>query len=189
MSAYAAFLRGMNLGRRRITNAELREHFERLGFDSVGTFRASGNVVFEHGNGVGAGAEQRRCELQERIEGGLAGALGYPVPTFVRSAGELREIASFEPFEAERVRRSAGKLQVSLLARSPSDRERAKVLSLATGEDALAFGRRELYWLPSGGISDSELDTDAVTGLLGSSTMRTVGTIEAIVRRFLAPGK
>ena len=43
----AAFLRGMNLGNRRISNADLRAEFESLGFQSVATFRASGNVVFE----------------------------------------------------------------------------------------------------------------------------------------------
>jgi uncharacterized protein (DUF1697 family) len=187
MSAFVAFLRGMNLGGRRITNEELREHFERLGFASVATFRASGNVVFEHGNG-GSEADKQREQLEGQIEKGLAGALGYEVPTFVRSADELCKIASEQPFPAAAVDRSRGKLQISLLAREPSERERAKVLSMATDEDALAFGPRELYWLPSGGISDSELDTDAIAGLLGSSTMRTKGTIEAIAARFFRAG-
>ena len=46
MARYVAFLRGMNLGNRRIKNHELRAEFERLGFEEVATFRASGNVVF-----------------------------------------------------------------------------------------------------------------------------------------------
>ena len=47
MTLHAAFLRGMNVGGQRITNAELRDEFEALGFESVTTFRASGNVIFE----------------------------------------------------------------------------------------------------------------------------------------------
>ena len=47
MARYVAFLRGMNLGRRRITNDALRAEFEALGFGGVATFLASGNVIFE----------------------------------------------------------------------------------------------------------------------------------------------
>ena len=40
MSRYVAFLRGMNLGGRRITNDALRAQFEALDCDEVATFRA-----------------------------------------------------------------------------------------------------------------------------------------------------
>ncbi len=46
MERYVAFLRGMNLGNRRIKNEELRAEFEAMGFEEVATFRASGNVIF-----------------------------------------------------------------------------------------------------------------------------------------------
>ncbi len=49
MNRYIAFLRGMNIGGRRITNDGLRSHFEALGCEEVATFRASGNVVFAKG--------------------------------------------------------------------------------------------------------------------------------------------
>ena len=46
MDRYIAFLGGMNLGGRRITNDDLSSHFEALGCEEVATFRASGNVIF-----------------------------------------------------------------------------------------------------------------------------------------------
>ena len=46
MERCVAFLRGMNLGGRRIKNEQLRAEFEALGYADVGTFRASGNVLF-----------------------------------------------------------------------------------------------------------------------------------------------
>ncbi len=46
MARYAAFLRGMNLGNRRITNDELCRALAGLGLDSPAAFLASGNVVF-----------------------------------------------------------------------------------------------------------------------------------------------
>jgi uncharacterized protein (DUF1697 family) len=47
MDRYVAFLRGINLGGRRIKNEELRRHFEEIGLEEVATFRASGNVIEE----------------------------------------------------------------------------------------------------------------------------------------------
>lgn len=52
-----------------------------------------------------------------------------------------------------------------------------------TDEDLLAIEGRELYWLPSGGISESELDLRAIDAALGPGTMRTMGTVEQIAAK------
>ncbi|MGH2864969.1 MAG: DUF1697 domain-containing protein [Solirubrobacteraceae bacterium] len=179
MSLYAAFLRGMNVGGHRLTSDGLRGHFLAMGFTEVASFRASGNVVF-------AAEGRSQQQLTEQVERGLASLLGYAVPTFVRSERELRTIASRKPFAAEQVRAAGGKLQVSLLGSSPSPEVRSEVLALAGEQDALAFGERELYWLPSGGVLESSLDLRGIERLLGPSTMRTKGTIELITSRHFA---
>ena len=177
MSHHVAFLRGMNLGGRRISNADLRGAFERIGFEEVACFRASGNVIFAAPKG---GAE---AELGDRIEAGLADALGYEVPVFLRSSAQVRAIASREPFPPSQVEASAGKLQVALLAAAPGRRARDDALELATDEDRLAIQGSELYWLPSGGISESGLDLKALEAGIGPWTMRTMGTIEQIAAK------
>ena len=155
MTLHAAFLRGMNVGGHRITNAELRNEFDALGFKSVTTFRASGNVIFE-------ASGQSEGELIAEIESGLEESLGYAVPTFVRDEDELRAIADFDPFDLDAVAASKGKLQVSMLGSKPSAKARRVALALATEQDALEISERELYWLPSGGTLDSELDQGAL---------------------------
>jgi uncharacterized protein (DUF1697 family) len=177
MARYVAFLRGMNLGNRRLKNPELKAELERLGFEEVATFRASGNVIFEAGGRAGEAA------LTKKIEAGLADGLGYEVPVFLRSAAEVAAIAAYQPFPAKAVATSKGKLQVSLLAKKPSAKARDSVLALASDEDKLAFEGRELYWLPSGGILESELDLNAVDKALGKDTRRTMGTIEQIAAK------
>ncbi|MGD0453905.1 MAG: DUF1697 domain-containing protein [Solirubrobacteraceae bacterium] len=179
MSLYAAFLRGMNIGGHRLTNDELRAHFVAMGFAEVATFRASGNVVF-------AGEARPPEQVQEQIEDGLAAALGYAVPTFIRTAAEVHAIAAAAPFEQERLRSSAGKLQVGLLAASPSAPARADALAQAGEQDGLVFEGREVYWLPSGGVLGSALDMTVLARLLGSMTIRTKGTIEQITAKHLA---
>lgn len=177
MKRYVAFLRGMNLGGRRVRNEELRAEFETLGFENVATFRASGNVIFASGGGS-------ESSLTAKIEAGLGEALGYEVPVFLRSCAEVTEIASGEPFDPKRVEASKGKLQVTVLAKKPTTAARKKIEALATDEDRLAIGGRELYWLPSGGISESNLDWKPIDATLGSGTMRTMGTVEQLASRY-----
>jgi uncharacterized protein (DUF1697 family) len=179
MNRYVAFLRGMNLGGRRIRNEELSAEFEALGFAEVACFRASGNVVF-------ATEESDEATLTVQVEAGLGEALGYAVPVFLRDEAELRAIATREPFDPDAVAASKGKLQVAFLPTAPSGSGRKEALALATGEDRLAVEGRELYWLPSGGVSESDLDLKALEAALGPWTMRTKGTVDQIVVRHFA---
>ena len=171
---YAAFLRAVNLGRnRRVSGAELCAIFEELGLEDVASFRTSGNLVFEAPR-----------DMTAKIEKALEKALGYDVGVFLRTAGELEEIVAFQPFKPAQLKASKGKLQVSMLSAKPTAATRKKVLALATDEDRLAFGKRELYWLPSGGTMESTLDRQAIDKLLGPTTMRTKGTVEQLAAKF-----
>lgn len=180
MARHAAFLRGINLGsHRRSTSADLRSCFEGIGLEDVETFRTSGNVVFEAGRESGA-------KLTGRVERALAKSVGYDVTVFLRTAPEIQAIAAHQPFPAKLVEASDGKLQVSMLSKKPAAAARKRVLALASEEDRLAFGDRELYWLPSGGMRDSALDLKAAEKQLGAWTMRTKGTVELLAAKFFA---
>jgi uncharacterized protein (DUF1697 family) len=171
MARHAAFLRAVNLGRQRQASSKaLREAFEAEGFEDVATFRTSGNVVFD-------GPSR---DLTARIEHALQRALGFEVPVFLRTAKEVRAIAADDPFDES----LQGKLQVALLLEKPRAAARKQVLALATDDDLLAFGDRELYWLPSGGTQQSKLDLATITDVLGPTTMRTKGTIEQMAAKF-----
>jgi uncharacterized protein (DUF1697 family) len=178
MDSYVAFLRGMNLGGRRIKNEELRRHFEEMGFGEVATFRASGNVTFA------SPKREAESKLAKRVEAELDKRLGYDVPVFLRSIEEVVAIAAQKPFDPRLIEKSKGKLQISLLMKKPSATARKKVLALATDEDLLALEGRELYWLPSGGLLDSELNLKAIEATVGVDTRRTMGTIEQIAAKY-----
>jgi uncharacterized protein (DUF1697 family) len=167
----------MNVGgSHRVSNDELRTRFEEMGFVAVSPFRASGNVVFTAGR-------ESPSRITARIADELAASLGYQVATFLRSASEVRAIADSEPFPAAEIEAAGGKLQVSLLSEEPSAQARTDVLAMASDSDRLAFGERELYWLPSGGILESALDLKVLDTVLGQSTRRTKATIEQIAAR------
>src|ERR1044072_1700016 len=165
MSVYVAFLRGMNLGGRRITNDDLRAACEGLGLEEVETFRASGNVIFAAPSGKSSE------DVSAAVESGLAKALGYEVPVFLRSGSQVAAIAGREPFGVKQVKASKGKLQVALLPDKPGKLARKEAESMATGDDLLAVEGSELYWLPSGGTSETNLDLRELEAELGPWTM------------------
>jgi uncharacterized protein (DUF1697 family) len=178
MDRYVAFLRGMNLGGRRIKNEELRRHFEEMGFEEVATFRASGNVVFS------TPKREAESKLAARVEAELDQRLGYDVPVFLRSIEEVAAIAAQKPFDAAALKKSNGKLQVSLLAKKPTAAQKKKILAFATEQDRLSIAGREIYWLPSGGLLESELDLKGIEKIVGADTRRTMGTIEQIAAKY-----
>ena len=82
MQRYVAFLRWMNLGKRRLPMSRLKALFEELGFQDVDTFIASGNVLF-------SSPVTDPGKLETRIAGHLESSLGYGVDTFVRTLEQV----------------------------------------------------------------------------------------------------
>ena len=166
MPDHAAFLRGMGVGNRRPSKAELCGCFDKLGLTDVASFRASGNVVF---SGKAKAAD---------LEASLAEGLGYDVVAFLRTAAQVRAIAAADPFDG-----AEGKVQVVLLGRKPTAKAVRELEARAGEGDRLHFDGRELYWLPEGGTMDSPLGMDA-WGVLGANTMRTQGTMREMARKY-----
>ncbi len=177
MNRYVAFLRGMNLGRRRIKNPELCAAFEDIGFTNVSAFLASGNVIF--------GADDSEPQVVAvAIESGLKSILEYDVPTFLRTADEVNAIAAHNPF-ADVTSERTGKMQVAMIGRNVEQPDPASVLKLSNDADLLEIAGRELYWWPKGNFLDSQLDLNALESILGPFTIRTKNTIERLAVRFL----
>ena len=177
MNRYVAFLRGMNLGRRRIKNPELCAAFEDIGFTNVAAYLASGNVIFD-------AVDSDTDAVAVAIENGLRDSLDYEVPTFLRSADEVRAIAGCAPF-ADVTEERSGKMQVAMIGTEVDQPARDSALKLSNEADMLEIGGRELYWWPKGNFLDSELNLKVVEGLLGPMTIRTKGTVERLAAKFL----
>jgi len=104
MTRYAAFLRGVNLGRRTVRSADLRAAFEQMGFGDVRTLLASGNVLFDAGGERG---------LRRKIETGLRAAFGFDIGVVLRSRAALRAMVASDPYGGV-VESDAAKLHVTL---------------------------------------------------------------------------
>src|SRR5690606_32963382 len=109
-------------------------------------------------------------------------ALGYAVPTFLRSGNEIRRIECSTPF-ADRESVGRGKLQVVFLRQKPSVEGLKAVERFDSDADWLQVDERQLYWWPAAGITQSELDFKVLEKLLGTTTVRTKMTIERLVKK------
>ncbi|MCB9555305.1 MAG: DUF1697 domain-containing protein [Deltaproteobacteria bacterium] len=172
--SYVAFLRGMNLGRRRVKNEQLCACFEKLGLSDVWAFLASGNIAFR--------STKTPTMLVALIEAGLGESLGYAVPTVVRTASELALIAAHQPFGAQQRAQGNGKLQVGLREGVVDAKLKRRVLALQSASDQLAVHGSEIYWLPHEGVSASEVDLAAIDGV-GKITVRTQRTLQRLAAR------
>jgi uncharacterized protein (DUF1697 family) len=176
---YFTFLRAINTGNRRLSNERLLAPFHELGFTDVAAYQAAGNVTFRSADADAVD--------EERIEAAVADSYGFHAPTFVRTSGDLRSIVTAEPFAADELAGTAGKVQVTFLRDTPPPDLVDQLTALVPREDRVVVSGREWYWLPVAGISTSTMPVSRIEALLGEMTMRTLGTIARMAARFEEP--
>lgn len=174
-----AFLRGINVGGHTVTNAQLREVLEGLGYADAGTFIASGNLIFR--------SSKKPTTLEREISTALRSALGYDVATFVRTDAEVAAVAAFDPFPGEA--REGDTLHVGFLKEPVAADVADRVAALSGSVELLRVEGRELYWLIHGKLMDSAVGDRAVLKALGAeTTLRNVNTIRRMAAKFPPAG-
>jgi uncharacterized protein (DUF1697 family) len=153
--------------------------FEDLGFANVATFIASGNVIFESAN-------KDTDLLQTQIEHHLQEALGYSVPTFIRSSEELAAIASYQPFSTAEPNSDLHTLSVMFMSRVMPEDVQHKFLSFRTPIDEFHIHDREIYWLCRNKITESMVDWTRLgkTIAMPAVTVRNITTVRKLAARY-----
>jgi uncharacterized protein (DUF1697 family) len=140
MIKYVAFLRGINVGGKRLIKMEdLRRVVESLGLKNVRTFIASGNVLFET-------SQTNRDALTRKIEKKLLTAFGHDVPVALQTIDELKELLRTGPFK--KIKPSAEVMMcVTLLVAEPKDSPKLPFKSATENLDVLAIKNRAAFIL------------------------------------------
>lgn len=178
MQRYIALLGGINVGGHRVKMADLRLLFEALGFSQVATFIASGNVIFETSSTeVGL--------LQQQIEQHLAQALGYRVPTFLRTADEIAAVAHYQPFPDE-MSAAEHTLSVMFLTEPLPEEAQQTFLAFATPIDSFHIYNREIYWLCRAKTTESLVDWPRLGKALKMPpvTVRNITTVRKLAAKY-----
>ena len=140
MIKYAAFLRGINVGGKKLIKMEdLRRVVESIGLKNVRTFIASGNVLFET-------SQTNRDALTTKIEKKLLRAFGHDVPIVLQTIDELKDILRDGPFK--RIKPGADvMLCVTLLAAEPKSSPKLPLKSAIENLEVLAIKNRAAFIL------------------------------------------
>ncbi|MBI5498975.1 MAG: DUF1697 domain-containing protein [Deltaproteobacteria bacterium] len=172
--ACVALLRGINVGGKNIIRMEaLRASFEAMGFGSVRTLIASGNVVFR-----AARAESRKLEAS--IEKVLARDHGYEGKVVVRNLGEYARMMRAIPpgWGGEKGRR-----YYVLFLRHAIDR------ASLVGELEVNAGVEEVRYVPGAllwsarldGLTQSKMSKVMGKPIYGEMTVRNLNTTRKIL--------
>jgi len=163
MGAYVALLRAVNVGGTgKLPMSDLRAFCEKLGFGAVRTFIASGNVVFT--------SRKSEAAIKAALEKQLAAYAGKPVGVLVRSAAEMAQVLSDNPFP----KAAPNRVMALFLDCAPP----ADTLAGLRGrrDEQIQLGRREIYIHYDQGMGTSKLVIPAAkTGT--ARNMNTVATL------------
>ena len=135
---YVAFLRGINVGGRKVIRMEeLQKLFEGTGCSEVKTLLQSGNVIFSF-------QEQEIDIIAPSIEQHLEKELGYRVEIMLRTLEELASMVRSDPFNGRKETEDM-KLYVSFLLSEPDRKIPVPYISEKDGIEVISASAREAF--------------------------------------------
>ena len=175
MPRCAAFLRAVNVGGRVVKMDALKRIFESVGLAGVESFIASGNVVFSSKGVKG---------LDRKIAAALGKALGYEVPTFVRTLREIADLAGQRPFE-ERDAAAFPTYLVGFLSKKLDTESVERLSALESIDDLFHVRGRDFWWLSKHHQARPAITGRVLEKALGQpTTLRNVNTIRRMAEKF-----
>jgi uncharacterized protein (DUF1697 family) len=172
MAAYVALLRAVNVGSYgRMSMKDLQGWLADVGGTDITTYVQSGNVVFNADSSSPAG-------VAEALENRIAEACGLDVDVLVRTAKEIKKVATNNPFF--KPGSDPRTLHVTFLAEKP-DRDEVGALSAPPGPDQFHIAGREIYLYLPNGIGRTKLNNAFFGKLRMPATTRNWNTVTKLV--------
>jgi uncharacterized protein (DUF1697 family) len=170
---YIAFLRAINVSGRNVKMDLLKDLFEKSGFSNVETFIASGNVIFNS-------PAKDIALLEKKIENALRSDLGFDVSTFIRTPGELEEIAVYKPFKTK-----GEALNISFIKSPLSADATARLMNYKSDIDDFHIRGCEIYWQCLKKQSESKFSNAVLERAIQQpSTLRGLSTIQKMAEKY-----
>ena len=136
MARFVAFLRAVNVGRRTVAMATARDVLSGLGFEDVGSYVNSGNLLFS--------ATGRATDHESAIRAALEKEFGFELTTFVRTAAQVRALVDARPFG----QLAPGHTHFALLPLTRlTAREKKAVGAMSNERDEVVVRGRDVHWL------------------------------------------
>ena len=149
MTSFVALLRGINVGGRSLPMVQLRSICTTAGCRDVATYIQSGNVVFTH-------PTLASPALEATLERAILDATAFEVPVLVRTAAELGDIVTHNPFPGT----EGTKLVVWFLRSQEEGKRIAPFDTEPYAPETLGVRGREAYMFVPNGQGRSRLLVD-----------------------------
>src|SRR5689334_22380822 len=144
MGSFVALLRAVNVGGTgKLPMSELKAICEKLGFTSVRTYIASGNVVFA--------SRKSESAVKRDLEKALTAYAGKAVGVMVRSAAEMAQVAAGNPFPKLAPNRT---IVIFVDAPPPKD---TLMRVRGQSDEKIKLGKREIYTHYPEGMAKTKL--------------------------------
>jgi uncharacterized protein (DUF1697 family) len=108
MQKYLCFLRGINIGNKRMKMTELKEALNTLGYSNIETYIQTGNIVFE------SNKKLSNKEFEKEIENSILEVFEFEVPNVVIKKEEYQLIVEENPFLSSEKKESNKKEELYL---------------------------------------------------------------------------
>ncbi len=134
MPQYICFLRGINVGGKRIIKMDaLKQTFMALGAIKVQSYIQSGNIIFEH--------EQTNTSLlNQQISEAILATYGFEVPVITMTTTHFKAIMEENPFVNQQEQ-----LYVNFIAEKPAEALLEKLQTVDYHPDQLVCTAKALY--------------------------------------------
>jgi uncharacterized protein (DUF1697 family) len=174
MATYIAFLRAINVGKRRFSKEAIVTACEAAGCTDVVTYINTGNVRFTT-------PLRGRARVEAALEAAFAAEAGFDVPTIVLTPKELSEVAAY----AERIGRDhAGLHYVSLLKDTPSAAAARKLDGAGKDGERAEVDGRGVHLLLGHDYHSAKLSNAVVEKHLGVATNRNLNVLRTLAERW-----
>ena len=175
MITYVALLRGINVsGQKIIKMVDLKETFQRLGFENVQTYIQSGNVIFGSDN-------THQKELVRIIESAIFLDYNFDVPVLVIPVLKMKKIVARNPFKQKGIT-ELKKLHVTFLEKEPGEDLINEISTDPNSEDEFHVAGKTVYLHCPNGYGKTKLNNNYFESTLKMrATTRNWKSVEKIV--------
>lgn len=114
MQKYISLLRGINVsGQKKIKMADLKIHFESIGFSNIKTYIQSGNIIF-------CSNINNTSKIKESIEKKILDVYNFSVPVMVLTKSKIEKTIIDNPFNTNKI--DLSKLAITFLDAIPKNK-------------------------------------------------------------------
>ncbi len=175
MPTFVAFLRAVNVGKRKYPMAELRDALSAAGFEDVETHIQTGNVLFRT-------ATRSRAKVIAALEEAMRKDRGFEVPVVLLTPAELTEVYD----EARSFAKGATPKghYLSLLADPPKAAAAKRLEARSKDGEQVQVGKRAVHLMLDGPFHEASTGNAEVERHLGVATTRNLTVIEKLVEKW-----